>query len=328
MEIAVASLLDARGLTLGLAESVTGGLLGARLTAAPGASTWFRGSIVSYASEVKYDLLGVPEGPVVSGPSAEAMALGARKVLGADVGLAVTGVAGPAGQEGIAARHGVRRPRAGRRGRVPRGAPAGRPSAGAGVLGDHRARPAAPPPPRTGRHARDRTGDGPPGVGDAGAAARVGLLRPGAGRGVRQARAQGLLDGLRRLAGRADGSGRPGRGGGDVRRLPPVADPPRACPTRGTWPPRRRSSRTRLEAASRALTRLLDGPPSGGEVEVVGDLLLDALERADPVGRPIFAAHLALDRPEDPDRPGVARGHRVPRAPRRRARRRARPPRA
>ena len=101
MEIAVASLLDARGLTLGLAESVTGGLLGARLTAAPGASTWFRGSIVSYASEVKYDLLGVPEGPVVSGPSAEAMALGARKVLGADVGLAVTGVAGPAGQEGI-----------------------------------------------------------------------------------------------------------------------------------------------------------------------------------------------------------------------------------
>jgi nicotinamide-nucleotide amidase len=100
MEIAVASLLDARGLTLGLAESVTGGLLGARLTGAPGASTWFRGSIVSYASEVKYDLLGVPEGPVVSGPSAEAMALGARKVLGADVGLAVTGVAGPAGQEG------------------------------------------------------------------------------------------------------------------------------------------------------------------------------------------------------------------------------------
>ena len=56
---------------------------------------------MSYASEVKYDLLGVPEGPVVSAPAAEAMALGARKVLGADVGLAVTGVAGPAGQEGI-----------------------------------------------------------------------------------------------------------------------------------------------------------------------------------------------------------------------------------
>jgi nicotinamide-nucleotide amidase len=101
MEIAVASLLDAKRLKLGLAESLTGGLLGARLTAAPGASSWFRGSIVSYASEVKYDLLGVPEGPVVSGPAAEAMALGARKVLGADVGLAVTGVAGPADQEGV-----------------------------------------------------------------------------------------------------------------------------------------------------------------------------------------------------------------------------------
>ena len=82
MEIAVAALLEAKKLTLGLAESVTGGLLGARLTAAPGASTWFRGSVVSYASEVKYDLLGVPEGPVVSSPAAEAMALGARKVLG------------------------------------------------------------------------------------------------------------------------------------------------------------------------------------------------------------------------------------------------------
>jgi nicotinamide-nucleotide amidase len=100
MEIAVASLLDARGLTLGLAESLTGGLLGARLTAAPGASAWFRGSVVSYASEVKFDLLGVPEGPVVSAAAAEAMALGARKVLGADVGLAVTGVAGPAEQDG------------------------------------------------------------------------------------------------------------------------------------------------------------------------------------------------------------------------------------
>ncbi|MBV9953322.1 MAG: nicotinamide-nucleotide amidohydrolase family protein, partial [Acidimicrobiia bacterium] len=100
MEIAVASLLDAKSLTLGLAESLTGGMLGARLTAAPGASAWFRGSVVSYASEVKFDLLGVPEGPVVTASAAEAMALGARKLLGADVGLAVTGVAGPAEQDG------------------------------------------------------------------------------------------------------------------------------------------------------------------------------------------------------------------------------------
>jgi nicotinamide-nucleotide amidase len=102
MEIAVGAILDARGLTLGLAESVTGGLIGARLTIAPGASNWFRGSIVSYASDVKFDVLGVPEGPVVSATAAEAMATGARRVLGADVGLSVTGVAGPSEQDGEA----------------------------------------------------------------------------------------------------------------------------------------------------------------------------------------------------------------------------------
>ena len=89
-----------QGLTLGLAESVTGGLVAARLTAVPGASDVFRGSVVSYASEVKFDLLGVPEGPVVSEAAAMAMAEGARRVLGADVGLALTGVAGPAEQDG------------------------------------------------------------------------------------------------------------------------------------------------------------------------------------------------------------------------------------
>jgi nicotinamide-nucleotide amidase len=100
MEIAVGALLEANGLCLGLAESVTGGLIGSRLTAAPGASKWFRGSIVSYASEVKFDVLDVPRGPVVNAETAEAMAIGVRRVLGADVGLAVTGVAGPAEQDG------------------------------------------------------------------------------------------------------------------------------------------------------------------------------------------------------------------------------------
>ncbi len=100
MEVAVGALLDARGLCLGLAESVTGGLIGARLTAAPGASSWFRGSIVSYSSDVKFDVLDVPRGPVVNGETAQAMAIGARRVLGADIGLAVTGVAGPAEQDG------------------------------------------------------------------------------------------------------------------------------------------------------------------------------------------------------------------------------------
>ena len=60
----------------------------------------FRGSIVSYASEVKFELLGVPEGPVVSEEAAAAMADGARRVLGADVAVSLTGVAGPTEQDG------------------------------------------------------------------------------------------------------------------------------------------------------------------------------------------------------------------------------------
>ena len=74
--------------------------MGSRIADVPGASDVFRGSIVSYASEVKFDVLGVPEGPVVSLEAAAAMAAGARRVLGADVGVAVTGVAGPDEQEG------------------------------------------------------------------------------------------------------------------------------------------------------------------------------------------------------------------------------------
>jgi nicotinamide-nucleotide amidase len=102
MEVAVAALLAGHTLTLGLAESLTGGLVASRLVGVPGASNWFRGSIVSYASDVKHAVLGVPEGPVVSEPAARAMAEGARRVLGADVGLALTGVAGPDEQEGVA----------------------------------------------------------------------------------------------------------------------------------------------------------------------------------------------------------------------------------
>jgi len=100
MESAVGVLLAARGLTLGLAESVTGGLMASRITDVAGASGFFRGSIVSYASEVKFDVLEVPQGPVVSADAARAMAVGAQRVLGADVGLAITGVAGPAEQDG------------------------------------------------------------------------------------------------------------------------------------------------------------------------------------------------------------------------------------
>ena len=100
MEHALLGLLRELGLTLAVAESLTGGLVGSRLTVPPGASDVFRGGLVSYASDVKFDLLGVPEGPVVSEGAAAAMATGIRKLLGADVGLSVTGVAGPGELDG------------------------------------------------------------------------------------------------------------------------------------------------------------------------------------------------------------------------------------
>ena len=101
MESVVLDLLRARGWTVALAESVTGGLVSGRLTGVAGASEVFRGTVVSYASEGKFDVLGVEEGPVVTEEAAIAMAEGARKVLRADVGLALTGVAGPSEQDGM-----------------------------------------------------------------------------------------------------------------------------------------------------------------------------------------------------------------------------------
>jgi nicotinamide-nucleotide amidase len=100
MESAVGVLLEAQGLTLAVAESVTGGLVASRLVDVPGSSAWFRGGIVAYDSEIKFDLLDVARGPVVSEEAAIQMARGVRARLGADVGLAVTGVAGPAEQDG------------------------------------------------------------------------------------------------------------------------------------------------------------------------------------------------------------------------------------
>ena len=100
MEGAVGRLLLARGWHLGMAESVTGGLVAARVVGVPGASEWFRGAVVADDAGVKQSVLGVGEGPVVSRDAAAAMAEGARRVLGAEVGLATTGVAGPSEQEG------------------------------------------------------------------------------------------------------------------------------------------------------------------------------------------------------------------------------------
>jgi nicotinamide-nucleotide amidase len=101
MEHAVGELLLAKEWTLGVAESLTGGLVASRIVDVPGASRWFRGGLVSYATEVKYDVLGVERGPVVSEEAAREMAEGARRLFGADVGLGVTGVAGPDAQEGM-----------------------------------------------------------------------------------------------------------------------------------------------------------------------------------------------------------------------------------
>jgi nicotinamide-nucleotide amidase len=100
MERAVATLLLEQGLTVGLAESLTGGLIAARMVDVPGASRWFRGCVVAYESQVKHTVLDVADGPVVSEAAARAMARSARRVLGADIGLGITGVAGPDEQEG------------------------------------------------------------------------------------------------------------------------------------------------------------------------------------------------------------------------------------
>ena len=98
----VLDLCRARGLTLATAESCTGGLVAARLTSVPGSSDVFLGGVVAYANGVKEGELGVPRSVLdkhgaVSAEAAEAMARGARARLGADVSVAVTGVAGPGG---------------------------------------------------------------------------------------------------------------------------------------------------------------------------------------------------------------------------------------
>ena len=100
MESEVLRLCEERGWSLGVAESLTGGFIGARLANVPGASRTFRGSIASYATEVKRSVLGVTAEKVVTEEAVKQMAEGAQRVLGADVAISVTGVAGPDEQEG------------------------------------------------------------------------------------------------------------------------------------------------------------------------------------------------------------------------------------
>ena len=100
MEAVVLDLLKEKGLTLGTAESCTGGLVAKRMTDLPGSSAVFKGGVVSYTNEVKAGVLGVPQAMLdefgaVSAQVARAMAQGARRVLGCDLAVSLTGVAGP-----------------------------------------------------------------------------------------------------------------------------------------------------------------------------------------------------------------------------------------
>lgn len=85
--------------TIATAESLTGGAIAQALAKAPEASEWYAGGVVAYSVETKHRALGVPMGPVVTGPVARQMAEGVRELVGADAAVAVTGVGGPDDEE-------------------------------------------------------------------------------------------------------------------------------------------------------------------------------------------------------------------------------------
>lgn len=97
---AIATIAGRHQVGVGVAESLTSGQLSAALGAGPDASSWFRGGVVAYAAEVKFDVLGVRPGPVVTASCAREMARGAAGVLGAEATVAATGVGGPDIEEG------------------------------------------------------------------------------------------------------------------------------------------------------------------------------------------------------------------------------------
>ncbi len=102
LAVEIGRLLSARGLTLALAESCTGGLIGDRITDVPGSSSYFLGSAVCYAYSAKEHILGVGHDTLlahgaVSAETAAEMAQGARRIFGADIAVSVTGIAGPGG---------------------------------------------------------------------------------------------------------------------------------------------------------------------------------------------------------------------------------------
>lgn len=96
----IAESLDGAALTVATAESLTAGQIATHLGAASGSGQWLAGGVVAYSAEVKYTVLGVDRGPVVTAKAAAQMAAGAARLLGADVTVAVTGVGGPSSQDG------------------------------------------------------------------------------------------------------------------------------------------------------------------------------------------------------------------------------------
>jgi nicotinamide-nucleotide amidase len=102
LEEVIGQILIEKGMSLAVAESCTGGLLGARITSTPGSSNYFLGGIVAYANDIKVNKLGVPRDVLerfgsVSAETAKAMASGLIKSFGADIGISITGIAGPGG---------------------------------------------------------------------------------------------------------------------------------------------------------------------------------------------------------------------------------------
>ena len=95
----VADLAQSRGLRVAVAESLTAGRISSVLGRGESASEWYSGAVVAYDTEVKFTVLGVTRGPVVTASCARQMAEGVRTLLGADVGLGITGVGGPSPQE-------------------------------------------------------------------------------------------------------------------------------------------------------------------------------------------------------------------------------------
>jgi len=102
LEQEIGALLRQKGLTLGIVESATGGLLSHRITNIAGSSDYYKGSVTAYSNQVKIGVVGVKEDTLnqygaVSPQIAEEMALGGRKILSADICIADTGIAGPGG---------------------------------------------------------------------------------------------------------------------------------------------------------------------------------------------------------------------------------------